>query len=112
VNLILNLVTLFILLALGLVAWGIQLWALADSIRTPKEDFERVYKRTKGFWAGLTGISAVFGLFFVLSPGLGFLMLIDLAGVTVAAIYLADVRPALQSIRRGGKKSQGPYGPW
>ncbi|WP_125616965.1 DUF2516 family protein [Specibacter cremeus] len=110
-NALLYIATLVILTALGLVAWGLQLWALVDCLRTPAANFERVSKRTKGFWGGLTGVSALFGLFFLLGPSLGFLMLVNLAGVTVASVYLADVRPALAQLR-GGSRKQGPYGPW
>lgn len=110
-NTLLNLATGVLLLALGLVAWGLQLWALVDCLRSPTADFERAYKRTKGFWGGLLGVSALFGLLFLLGPSLGFMMLVDLAGVTVASVYLADVRPVLKELR-GGTRKQGPYGPW
>lgn len=45
----LNFVQFLILVALGLVALGVQGWALSDCLRTPASDFERVYKRSKTF---------------------------------------------------------------
>ncbi|WP_427016377.1 DUF2516 family protein [Pseudarthrobacter sp. P1] len=102
---------------LGLVALGIQLWALADCLRATPADFERAYKRTKQFWSLLTGGSVLVGVLYLLtlSPrggGMGFTLLLDLAAATAAAVYLADVRPALAQVRRGGNRNQGPYGPW
>ncbi|WP_035750418.1 DUF2516 family protein [Arthrobacter sp. 35W] len=101
-----------LLILLGLVALGIQGWALADCLRTKTEDFERAYKRTKSFWALLTGGSALMGVLYIAGPGMGFSMLLNLAAVTAASVYLADVRPALAQVRRGGNRNQGPYGPW
>lgn len=101
-----------VLALLGLLALGIQLWALVDCLRTTPADFERAYKRTKQFWLLLTAGSVLVGVLFLLSRGIGFTMLLDLAAVTAASVYLADVRPALAQVRRGGNRNQGPYGPW
>ena len=38
------------------------------------------------------------------------LSIFTIASVIAAGIYLADVRPAVKGIGKGG--NQGPYGPW
>ncbi len=108
-----------ILTALGLVAFGVQLWAFSHAVRTPAADFERVYKRTKTFWAALTGGATFFGFLFIIVPistltvpSLGFNMLLTLAGATAAGVYLADVRPALAEVRGRGRGSQNRGSSW
>jgi len=105
---------------LGVVALGIQVMALSDCLRTPTSDFQRVYKRTKLFWGALTGGSAFFGFIFLIGPvtsslsygtlippDLGFNLLLNLAAVTAASVYLADVRPALAEVRGRGNQNRG-----
>ncbi|MCC3276482.1 MULTISPECIES: DUF2516 family protein [unclassified Arthrobacter] len=100
----------YLYLALGVVALAIELWALLDCVRRKPADFERAYKRTKGFWLGLTGGASAVGVLAVAVPSLS-LLLFQLAAVIAASVYLADVKPAIGSSRgRGG--NQGPYGPW
>lgn len=114
---ILNFVEFLILTALGLLAFGVQVWAFSDALRTPPAYFERVYKRTKMFWAALTGGGAFFGFLYVIVPittltvpPLGFSMLLTLAGATAAGVYLADVRPALAEVRGRGRGNQNRGG--
>lgn len=97
-----------IYLALGIVALGIELWAFADCARRKPTEFERAYKRTKGFWMGLTGGAAAVGLLSVLLFGPLALLLFELAAVVAASVYLADVRPALNESKGRG----GAYGSW
>ncbi|MCC3292338.1 MULTISPECIES: DUF2516 family protein [unclassified Arthrobacter] len=101
----------YLYLALGIVALGIELWALLDCARRKPADFERAYKRTKGFWLGLTGGAAAVGVLSALVPSLS-LILFQLAAVIAACVYLADVKPAIGSSRGRGNSNQGPYGPW
>ena len=116
---ILNLVEFFVLVVLGLVALGMQLWALSDSLRTPPAVFERVYKKTKTFWTALTAASAFFGFLYVIVPltsltvpSLGMGMILSLAGATAAGVYLADVRPALAEARGRGRGQQNRGSSW
>ncbi|OMH23501.1 hypothetical protein BKD30_11205 [Tersicoccus phoenicis] len=98
---------------LSLVAFVIELWALIDCARNKTTDFQRAFKRTKSFWLGVTGAAAAGG-FLALPPpiGLGLLpIFLQLIAVTAACVYLADVRPALKSVR-GTTGNTGPYGPW
>lgn len=101
-------------LILALVCSAIEVWALVHCLTTKPLDFQRAFKRTKGFWAAITGGAVVAGFLTNPSPlGLSALPLfVQLAAVTAASVYLADVRPAVQEARRGGRGSQGPYGPW
>lgn len=115
----LNFVEFLILVGLGLLALGVQLWALSDCLRTPASDFERVYKKTKTFWTGLTAGGAFFGFLYVVGPilslrvpQLGMGMILCLAGVTAAGVYLADVRPALAEVRGRGKGQQNRGSSW
>ena len=51
-------------------------------------------------------------IYILTSGGIGFFLLLELAAVTAASVYLADVRPAVSDARRGGNRKQGPYGSW
>ncbi len=109
----------FILVALGLLALGIQVWALADCMRTRAADFESVYKKTKTFWTALTAGSVFFGFLYVIvplmtftSPGIGMGLILSLAGVTAAGVYLADVRPRLAEVRGRGRGQQNRGSSW
>lgn len=97
---------------MGLLALGLQVWALFECLRTTNADFGRAFKKTKGFWTLITVAATVVGVLYVLAPQIGFFLLFELAAVTAASVFLADVRPALQDARRGGNRKQGPYGPW
>jgi len=100
----------YLYLALGLVALGIEVWALSDCVRRPGTAFEAAFKRTKGFWLALTGGALVVGVLSVLSSRGGF-NLFQLVAIIAACVYLADVKPAVsQTSGRGG--NSGPYGPW
>ncbi|WP_394940735.1 DUF2516 family protein [Psychromicrobium sp. YIM B11713] len=102
----------WIMLAAGLLALGIQLWALVDCLIAKPSEFERADKRNKGFWSGITAVSALVGALYLFGPGLGFFLILNLIACVAAGVYLADVRPALRDVRRGGNRPMGPYGPW
>ncbi|MBA2696825.1 MAG: DUF2516 family protein [Ornithinimicrobium sp.] len=98
-------------LVLGLLAAGLQVWALVDALITRADAFVAAGKRTKGFWVAITGVAAAIGFVFFASP----FNIFSLLAIVAAAIYLTDVRPAVKSMRgrRGGNGSHmGPYGPW
>jgi len=89
-----------LILSLGLLALGIKLWALVDSITRPGPAFPAAGKLTKPLWVGilvaavLLGGAQIFGLF-------------GLLGTVAAIVYLVDVRPAVAELRRPGS---GPWG--
>lgn len=81
--------------ALYWAALGLTLWAFVDSLIRPANGYVAAGKLTKPIWAGITGLAAV--LIYLTGP----LGLFGLAGVVAAAVYLADVRPAVRGLHRG-----------
>jgi hypothetical protein len=76
---------------------GLRAWAVIDCATRKAAAFPAVDKLTKPAWLGILVVSGVFGVF--LGPPIG---MISLISVVVAAVYLADVRPAVREIS-GGK---------
>lgn len=85
----------------GAICAAVAVWAFVDCLIRRAPRFEAMSKRTKGFWLGLTGgasLVTILGLFF---PGSGLIFsfggygLFNIAAVTAAGVYLADVRPAV-----------------
>jgi Protein of unknown function (DUF2516) len=98
-----------VVLVLGVAALGLEVFALVDALRHRPDAYAAAGKRTKQFWTIITGIAALIGFVTLFSP----LNLFGILAVVAAAIYLADVRPALQRVTgRGGGSASGPYGPW
>ncbi len=106
----------FIVVVLSVIAFGLEVYALVDPLRHGAGAYVAAEKRTKGFWVGILVVATALG-FIALPPpiGAGFLNslgFLSLIGVVAAAVYLTDVRPAVQQMRgRGGGRS-GPYGPY
>lgn len=98
---------LWIFRVLAFVALGIELWALADCAKRNAASFEASFKRTKGFWLGVTGGSAAVGALTALVGAFGLFGILQLVAVIAACVYLADVKPAVSEVQSGG-----PYGPW
>jgi multisubunit Na+/H+ antiporter MnhE subunit len=84
--------------ALGLVVAALAVWAFADCLTKAPAQFQRAFKRTKGFWLALTGGAAAFSALGLVGGGS---LLIALIAATVAGVYLADVRPAVGSEPKG-----------
>lgn len=76
-------------LALQWAAILVGVLAFIDVIRRPAEHFVAAGKRTKGFWLGVNAA----GFLVVLLLGAG--SMLGLLGFVANAVYLADVRPAL-----------------
>lgn len=99
-----------VLVLLQIAAFALEVWALIDAARRPAGAFISAGKRTKTFWVAITAAAAAFG--FVTVP----VGMIGLIAVVGAAVYLADVRPAVRQYgggpKRGNRGNQGPYGPW
>jgi hypothetical protein len=102
-----------ILISLALLAFGLEVFALVDALRTRQDAFVAAGKQTKKLWLIILGLATAFG-FLALPPfGMPVYQILPLAGVVAAAVYLADVRPAVRQIRGGGGgRNAGPYGPW
>ena len=98
-------------------------WALIDSALRPTQYYAAAGKRSRNFWLVVNAVAAVVGTFLAyeavlavyvagVSTGMSF---IGLLTVVASAVYLVDVRPALQtlapvrvrsSIRIPGRASQ------
>jgi hypothetical protein len=103
----------YVTLLLSLVAFAAEVFALVDGLRYKPEVYAAAGKRTKKFWTIILAVAAVLG--FVSIGASGRIFSIGLLAFVGAAVYLADVRPALRSmVGRGGSGNQhmGPYGPW
>lgn len=94
-----------VLLVLGLVALGLQGFALVDALRQRSDAFTAAGKLTKKLWLVILSVATALGFVLVFSP----LNIFNLLAVVAAGVYLADVRPALRGVTGGGT---GPYGPW
>ena len=114
------------------VAGALAVWAVLDALMRPAEHFAAADKRSKGFWLGVNAFGLAVFLFnlypliqtlrvllklgVAASGGFGMLMLL---AVVANAVYLADVRPALDyykpvqvrsRIRRPGWGGRGHRG--
>jgi hypothetical protein len=79
--------------------WGLlalRLWALVDCLTRKVAAFPAVGKLTKPAWAAMLTLGALFSL--ISTDPIGIFSLIS---VVLAAVYLADVRPAVREISGG-----------
>jgi hypothetical protein len=84
----------FYVLYYGLIA--LRAWAIADCVTRKTAAFPAADKLTKPVWLLILVVSGVLGTF--ASPPL---YPISLISVVAAAVYLADVRPAVREISGG-----------
>jgi hypothetical protein len=92
-------VLIYVNYALMIGALVIELVAFVHCLLQRAEAFVAIGTFSKGIWLLLTGASVVVTLF---SP---VLLILGLIAITIAAIYLLDVRPALRDAVDG-------HGPW
>lgn len=93
-----------ILLVLGVVALGCEGFAFVDALRHPENAYVAASKRTRTFWLVLLGVALAIGFVTLFNP----LNLFGLIAFVGAAVYLADVRPALRQVRGlGGRSTNG-----
>ncbi len=100
-----------IVLVLGLAAFVTEVFAFVDALRHRSDAYVAAGKLTKPKWLIILGVAMAIGFVVFVNP-LGF---IGIIAFVAAAVYLADVRPALQPYSgRGGSGGthMGPYGPW
>ena len=98
----------WIVLALSVVALGVEVYAFIDCVRRRPDAFPAAGKRTKSFWLIVTVIAMLLG---IVSLG-GLPGLLGIVAVIAAGVYLADVKPALDQVMGRGTNREGPYGPW
>lgn len=84
----------WIILGLGLLALGVEIYALVHAVRQRPDAFTAAGKQSKVFWVAALAIASLLG-FAVLGGGFGILAII---GIVVAGVYLADVRPAIDTV--------------
>ena len=98
--------------AVSIVAFVVEVWAFVDAVRRPAAAYTAAGKLTKQLWLIILGVALLFGV----AGAVGFVSIIQMLpiiGFIAAAVYLADVRPAVRQYGgRGGSSSSGPYGPW
>ena len=97
-----------LVLILGLAALACEIFALVDAVRQRPDAYVAAGTRTKNFWMILLLIATVLGVVTLFNV----LNLFGLVGFIAAAVYLADVRPALRRVSGRGRPQDGPYGPW
>jgi len=98
----------WIVIALSVVALGVEVYALVDCVRRRPDAFVAAGKRTKQFWLLVTGVATLLG---VVAVG-GFPGILAIIAIVAAGVYLADVKPALDQVMGRGTNREGPYGPW
>jgi Protein of unknown function (DUF2516) len=94
----------------AMAAFVVEVWAFVDAVRRPAAAYTAAGKLTKQLWLIILGVALMLGL----AGAVRFLSIIQMLpviGFIAAAVYLADVRPAVRQYGRGGSSS-GPYGPW
>ncbi|MBG0813749.1 DUF2516 family protein [Planomonospora sp. ID82291] len=98
-----------IFLILGIGAFILSTWALVHAIKTPARAFAVTGKQSKQVWLLILGFATLFSFAGAVGylNSIGFLVIIS---VVAAGVYLADVRPAVREVGKGG--NSGPYGPW
>jgi Protein of unknown function (DUF2516) len=95
-----------LMLVIGVLALGVQGFALVDALRQRTDAFPAAGKLTKPLWLAILAVATAIGVIFVLNP----FSVFNLIAFVAAGVYLADVRPAIKAISGGG--NSGPYGRW
>ncbi len=86
-------------LVLVVVALGLELFAFINCITQRAEAFPVVGSLPKGAWLAMTGGSVLLTLLF--GQGGGIVGLFGMIALTVALVYVLDVRPALRDATEG-----------
>lgn len=76
---------------------ALHVWSIADCATRKGAAFPAVDRLTKAAWLGIVVVAGVVGVLF--SP----LNVISLIATVAAAVYLADVRPAVREITGGSR---------
>jgi hypothetical protein len=80
---------------------GLRAWAFVDCLTRKLAAFPAVDKLTKPAWLTILLLAGVFGSWLSPSP----IGPISLISTIAAAVYLADVRPAVREISGGSSKN-------
>ncbi|WP_435745266.1 DUF2516 family protein [Nocardioides sp. SYSU DS0663] len=86
----------YVMLLVFFVLLAVKIFAFVNSLLFPAEAYEAAGKLSKAAWCTILGLGLLLQL-----PFLGIsILLLNLAFTVAAFVYLADVRPALTSLRR------------
>jgi uncharacterized membrane protein HdeD (DUF308 family) len=102
------------------IAFVMEVWALVDALSVRADAFTAASKLNKKLWMIILVVATVLGAAHATAPLTGIspiallLGILPVAAFIAAAVYLADVRPAVKQFRGrgGGRSNMGPYGPW
>ncbi|WP_366180966.1 DUF2516 family protein [Actinomyces timonensis] len=83
----------YLQLAFQVVGLGMGLWAILDACGYRPDHYVAAGKRSKAFWMGVNAAG------FAVVLLMGGMSMFGLLGMVANAVYLADVRPALQVYR-------------
>jgi Protein of unknown function (DUF2516) len=97
--------------AVAIAMFIVEIWAAVDAVRRPAAAYAAAGKLTKQLWLIILGVALLFGLAGAVQF-VSILGILPIIGFIAAAVYLADVRPAVRQYGGGGSSSSGPYGPW
>jgi hypothetical protein len=95
-----------LMLIIGVLAVGVEIFALVDAIRQRTDAFTAAGKLTKPLWLAILAVATAIGVIFVRMP----FNVFNLIAFVAASVYLVDARPAIKAISGGG--NNGPYGRW
>ncbi|MBT2208225.1 DUF2516 family protein [Actinomadura sp. NEAU-AAG5] len=105
-----------------IIAFVMEGWALLDALTVPEGAYAAAGKLSKKLWLIILIVAAVLGIAHAVAPlalgirPVGLLLgILPVAAFIAAAVYLADVRPAVAPYKKknGGRGgNMGPYGPW
>lgn len=98
----------YFFVALSVAAFAVEAWAFIDAIIRPAAAFLAAGKLTKVKWLLITGVAAALGLAGAAAGSVT--SILTVIAFVAAAVYLADVRPAVRQYGKGARS--GPYGPW
>ena len=84
----------WIILGLGVLALAAEAYALVHAVRQRPDAFTAAGKQSKVFWGAALALATLLG-FAVLGGGFGILAIV---GIVIAGVYLADVRPAIDTV--------------
>ncbi len=97
-----------IAMVLGIVLFAMELFALIEAVRPRAEAYVAAGKLTKPMWVAITAVCAVVGFLTIFNP----VSLFGVLAVVGAAIFLADVRPALRKMLGHSSTQKNPFNRW
>ncbi|RBP65589.1 uncharacterized protein DUF2516 [Brevibacterium sanguinis] len=86
-----------IFVGLTVAAFIVQIWAFIDCLRYKDENYRAVDKQSKKFWVIILGVGLAIAL--IALPPLGMqIIILNLAALVAAIVYLTDVRPKIKAV--------------